>query len=510
MRTNSYLFDGHPYPFHPFVMAGTEEERLWNTFLGSDPEGDRPDRLASFLRVFGPEQEAAGQGEPGDGGEASGEGQDGIHLLKTRYQIIYALVNRDLCLKKLREQTGEGKEYYDYWDRYCGKDTCLEGFLDTNQIRAARVADGMLERAWREGNEQDLGLFMGILRTGFKGIRNSLKRLDSLTKEAMLGIIQEERKNRSLPLEGTISLCSVALSMAEDMGIPLQTGKGLFWPILFQLQERWEECLVTRGASFKVAEEDSRPWEKELSEGVGVHLQKLRRYLSGELARPEEGDVIVGLARYMCDLEKQVLKAGEGSGGKDAPEDAEEIKKSREKLSFLSAALERERKELESREKACREQIWQAEHELKEIREECERYQKERKKQSQELTDLRAYIYALSKDEGEKGPAGDDSMDEAMAFWKRQKVTVVGGHQNWVNKLRQVFPDWQFVRNDIRSFSPSTLKGQDYILCNTDFMNHAAYYKLVSVRSEDQKFFFLHSTNITLALQELEAQRRCS
>lgn len=118
----------------------------------------------------------------------------------------------------------------------------------------------------------------------------------------------------------------------------------------------------------------------------------------------------------------------------------------------------------------------------------------------QELKELRGYVYGMRQEWMEKL---DIDVEEQSKVWQNRKVIVFGGHINWQRKLREKFPKWQFVMADIKSFSNDLIRGKDYIICNTDMLSHASYYKIISERSKNQHLLYVHSNNLNLCIKEL-------
>lgn len=124
--------------------------------------------------------------------------------------------------------------------------------------------------------------------------------------------------------------------------------------------------------------------------------------------------------------------------------------------------------------------------------------------QKQELAELRSFAFGLSQKYEIETDAGHKQ--ERFSEWKSRKVIVVGGHANWQGKLREMFPRWQFVGPNQKSVSPECLKGKKFIVCNTELLTHACYYKILAARNRDQKILYVHSNNLEKCMQEMERQ----
>ena len=89
-------------------------------------------------------------------------------------------------------------------------------------------------------------------------------------------------------------------------------------------------------------------------------------------------------------------------------------------------------------------------------------------------------------------------------------MLVIGGHDNWQSKLKIEFPDWTYLNSENKTFSAASVKDKDYIICNTEVLSHAAYYKLMSIKEKDQKLLYVRSNNIDLVMEELTLQLNAS
>lgn len=98
------------------------------------------------------------------------------------------------------------------------------------------------------------------------------------------------------------------------------------------------------------------------------------------------------------------------------------------------------------------------------------------------------------------------NVSRCVEDWKKKKVLVVGGHVNWQNKLKELFPGWQFVDARRKTLDGDAVVGKDFIICNTETLNHACYFKLMAEKRKNQKLFYVRSSNIERCIWELEAQ----
>ena len=78
------------------------------------------------------------------------------------------------------------------------------------------------------------------------------------------------------------------------------------------------------------------------------------------------------------------------------------------------------------------------------------------------------------------------------------KLVIIGGHVNWVKKLKKQFPGWMFVPLEAyKAVDEKMLEGKDRVYFFTGHLNHAAYGKFIAcVRDKKIPFGYLGSVNV--------------
>ena len=86
-------------------------------------------------------------------------------------------------------------------------------------------------------------------------------------------------------------------------------------------------------------------------------------------------------------------------------------------------------------------------------------------------------------------------MEKAIAD---KKIVIIGGHVNWQNKLKQIFPEWFFVHPDAyKTVNAGMLEGKEKVYFFTDYINHISYKKFIAiVRERNIPFGYIGSRNI--------------
>lgn len=83
---------------------------------------------------------------------------------------------------------------------------------------------------------------------------------------------------------------------------------------------------------------------------------------------------------------------------------------------------------------------------------------------------------------------------------------IVGGHENWHNKLRDELPDtFKYLEGFNERFDIGLLDNVDYVLFFTGYMNHSVYYKAIDYcRKHGVNVGYLKSIAVEYSKQEIE------
>lgn len=125
-------------------------------------------------------------------------------------------------------------------------------------------------------------------------------------------------------------------------------------------------------------------------------------------------------------------------------------------------------------------------------------YEEERK----ELIALREYVYNMTEKEDAAPSYTTAAMKEALT---KKNILIVGGHSNWVGKLKNEFPNWKFVAPNVsNTVSVSLIQNADKVYFFTDTLGHSNYHKFLnSIREQEVPFGYIHGVNITTNIQYL-------
>lgn len=117
-----------------------------------------------------------------------------------------------------------------------------------------------------------------------------------------------------------------------------------------------------------------------------------------------------------------------------------------------------------------------------------------------ELIKLREFMFSLDKQEEYKE---DTNLD--ISKLKNIKGVIIGGHQNWQNKLKEYLPSFKFISPEMLNFDTSILNNADIVFFYTNYLNHGIYYKVINeIRNKDIKLEYLKSNvNGNIVLQQI-------
>lgn len=82
---------------------------------------------------------------------------------------------------------------------------------------------------------------------------------------------------------------------------------------------------------------------------------------------------------------------------------------------------------------------------------------------------------------------------------------MIGGHVNWVNKLKAEFPGWTYILpSTFKTVDAGSLDHKDMIFFFTDHISHAAYGKFIGI-ARDRKipFSYLHGVNMGQIVRQI-------
>lgn len=99
-----------------------------------------------------------------------------------------------------------------------------------------------------------------------------------------------------------------------------------------------------------------------------------------------------------------------------------------------------------------------------------------------ELVTLREFVASLAEQQETSAEIPYEEMCKTIAS---RKIAIVGGHINWVNKLKAIFPDWYYIISDnFKNYDGSMLDDMDCVYFFTAHISHSNYGKFVNITRE--------------------------
>ena len=466
-----------------------------------------------------------------------------IHLDIT-YPLVYGIVNHERCRAAIAAEIKERDEYYACYEQSEYKNPYFEGFFRAEQIWDARLLLGLLDRLRRD--REDRGCYRQLMRIVYAGYGHIKKQIK--TRNVITGATVKEILGGNVPVENamlsTISETTLLMVMAEDMGIPYEWDYNTL--VMLHFFESSIDQLTngekTYGA-LKDYETDQREFFQQYDEKYFSHSSLLGMLQEGELEQMADlvlrvfdlyqmsprkfwgydlseeetrclmrqrerwsqrtyatGLMLAQLCKYIRQLEEQSLLASQDYAGMQI----QIAQREKEEICLRQKQKERELEQLAAQKRRLQDTILKQEQELRRLQEQAAGQKQQIAAQQTELGEMRSYLYSLS--EGWEDGNEEACAETKLSEWSEKKVLVVGGHTNWQNKLRELFPKWQFISAGQNNLDDKIIRGKDYIICNTEVLAHSCYYKILSGRERRQKLCYVHSNNIQKCLRELAQQ----
>lgn len=121
---------------------------------------------------------------------------------------------------------------------------------------------------------------------------------------------------------------------------------------------------------------------------------------------------------------------------------------------------------------------------------------------NRELAALRDYVYNLTE---EVVPESKISLDEMRTKLSTLRIVIVGGHANWVNKLKKDFPDWVYISPKASGTSNvDVVDKADHVYFFTNTIGHPVYFQFMNVvRERKIPVGFIKGVNIENNIRQL-------
>ena len=105
----------------------------------------------------------------------------------------------------------------------------------------------------------------------------------------------------------------------------------------------------------------------------------------------------------------------------------------------------------------------------------------------------------------EEPPITEESLEEMEKAIADKNIVIIGGHVNWLNKLKKRFPNWMFIPTEnYKTVDGKMLDGKDRVYFFTDHLSHVTYGKFIAVvRERKIPFGYLGSLNIEKMIRQI-------
>lgn len=168
---------------------------------------------------------------------------------------------------------------------------------------------------------------------------------------------------------------------------------------------------------------------------------------------------------------------------------------------LLTKEIEELREKLHMQEKlnlALQKQLRENNRRLAEQEENSKQFKEERK----ELVALREHLYHLTEETEQILDVSAEEMAQAISV---RDIMIVGGNDNWVKKLRAMFPNWRFISpNASAAVSSMQTAKMEKAYFFTDTLGHSQYYKYIQViRTRQIPFGYIHGVNIQANIRQI-------
>ena len=134
---------------------------------------------------------------------------------------------------------------------------------------------------------------------------------------------------------------------------------------------------------------------------------------------------------------------------------------------------------------------------------ESENYKEKYESEHSELITLREHVYNETEEEIE---IPEKTVKEYKKAIENKKIIIIGGHANWVNKMKEIFKNWTFVNFKSTSTIDDNIlnSNTEYVFFFTDFIKHHVYYRFINlVREKNIPFGYIGTININKCIKQI-------
>lgn len=165
--------------------------------------------------------------------------------------------------------------------------------------------------------------------------------------------------------------------------------------------------------------------------------------------------------------------------------------------------LKSEKKEWDSKLKS-EISLLEAQHksEVRELKKEIEKLKDElmeEQKKNFEINKLREFVFSIKQEY-----VPQDTEINLSELIKDKKIVIIGGHENWRKKLKDIYPSINTIDGFNEGFDVKLISQADFVFLHTGYMNHGTYYRAINtLRAYNIPFNYLGRTNNELVEKEM-------
>lgn len=123
----------------------------------------------------------------------------------------------------------------------------------------------------------------------------------------------------------------------------------------------------------------------------------------------------------------------------------------------------------------------------------------EERKNRNELNSLREFMFNLDRQEEY---TVQEEVD--MEFLKKYKAVLIGGHEKWQQRMKELLPNFIFIHPDQANFDTKILDSVDIIFIYVNYLNHGIYYRAMNaIEGKNVKVAYLNQQNEEMVLKNI-------
>lgn len=139
---------------------------------------------------------------------------------------------------------------------------------------------------------------------------------------------------------------------------------------------------------------------------------------------------------------------------------------------------------------------------IRKLEEEINRLKNDLDASTRECVALRDYVYNLTEEDEQVSKLPIEEMKKIIA---QLRIVIIGGHPNWVAKMKTEFPKWVFVNPSASgSTDTSIVEKADCVFFFTGIISHSRYYQFINIMREKKiDIKYINGVNIEKNIRDI-------